>query len=312
MLPGMDADQAKQVLAAARDSAEMSHWQEIHHQLHEVYTRQLLTGTDQGDAAYLLGLAAMGTGDWTGAAPLLTEASTSAGNEYRAEAKKRLTEIQHHTGAVAAEADQDVDQKESSTVLSAADEAMARQSYDEALGHYTAAYDGHADGKARAKGALGIANVYAHKDDLAQAKQYAEYAASTGVAEVVSEAKNLVTWIAQQEAAVGATADGTTINEYAAANDGAKNAFFNSDYGRARTLLTSMLNSQQLGTVERAKAWLNLGMVEFQLGEFADARVNLDLAATHGAASTVEKAQRILARLDRHDHAETLLEEFED
>jgi len=117
----VDANQAKEVLASAKESAEMHQWGDTHHLLHKIYTEHVLTGTDQGDAAYLLGVAAIGTGDWDAAAPLLTEASTSASNEYRAEAKKRLGEIQHHTAAMAAEADQDVTQKESGDVLAAAD-----------------------------------------------------------------------------------------------------------------------------------------------------------------------------------------------
>ncbi|MDT4941847.1 MAG: hypothetical protein QOJ34_1936 [Pseudonocardiales bacterium] len=312
MLPGMDSDGAKKVLAAARDSAQLSQWQEIQHLLHEVYAQNLLTGADHGDAAYLLGLAAMGTGDWPGAKPLLTEASTSAGTQYRAEAKTRLTEISHHEAAVAAESDQDVDQKEAAAVLAAGADAMALGDYDAALAHYTAVYNGHADPNPRAKGALGIANILAHKDDLTQAKQYAEYAHGTGIADVVAEAKILLDWIAQQQAALTAAADGTTINEYNVTNEGAKSAFFNNDYLRARVLLTSLLNDPQLGAVERAKAALNLGMVEMRLGEYPEARLNVDMAVTHGSGATVEKAKRIAAILDRHDTAEALVEEFED
>ena len=312
MLPGMDADQARHVLAAARDSAADRQWQEIHHQLHEIHEQHILTGTDHGDAAYLLGLAAMGTGDWTGALTLLTEALSTAGHEYKAEAGKRIAEIQHHDAAAASESDQDVNEKESTVVLAAGDEAMARGDYDGALAHYTAVYNGHADAKPRAKGALGIANVLAHRDDLKQAKQYAEYVAGTGVAEAVAAANTLLAWIAAQEAALTAIADGTTINEYDLLKEAVNGAWFSRDYARARTILTSMSNNQQLGTVERAKVWLHLGLVESHLGDYTAARLNFDLAVSHGAAPTVEKAQRNLEKLDRHDHAALLLEEFED
>ena len=312
MLPGMNADEAKQVLAAARDSAQMGRWQEIHDLLHKVHEQNLLTGADQGDAAYLLGLAAMATNDWTGASTLLTEASSSAGPEYRAEAKQRLVELGHHDGAVAAEADQEVDQKESTAVLAAADEAVARGDYDGALVHYTAVYDGHADPGPRAKGALGIATVLAHKNDLAQAKQYAEYVVGTGVADAAAAAKTLLDWIATEQNALTAAADGTTLNEYAAANEAAKAAIYGDDFEHGRTLLMSMLNSPQLGTVERAKAAVNLAYAEIRLGMYDDARINAEMAATHGIATTVEKAQRLLGMLDRHDHAEELVMELED
>lgn len=312
MLPGMDEQQAKQVLAAARDSARMNHWDEVEHQLREVHAQQVLTGADQGDAAYLLGLAAMGSGDWDGATDLLVEASSSAGTEYRTEALQRLKEIQHHNAATTAEADQDVDQAESSSVLAAADEAYGHNDFDGAYGHYWAVYNGHADNKVRARAALGIARSRSHLPDLTEAKQYAQYVTGLGFADLTDEANSLLSWIGEQEAAVAAAADGTTIDEFTKADEAARSAFFNSDYARAKAELTSMLNSTQIGAVERGKAALNLGMAEMMLREYDAAKLNFEIAATHGAANVVERAHYFQAMLDRHDAAETLVAEYQD
>ena len=307
----MDADGAKQVLAAARDSAGMNHWQEIHDELQPVYAQQLLTGTDQGDAAYLLGLAAMGIGDWEGATDLLVEASSSASNSYQTEAKARITEIQHHNAAATAESDQDVDQKESGSVLAAGDEAYGRNDFDGAYGHYLAAYNGHADNKVRARAALGIARARSHRPDLTEAKQFAQYVAGLGFADLTSEANALLGWITEQESAATAAADGTTIDEFTKADEAARDAFFNSDYARARDELTSILNSTQIGAVERGKAALNLGMAEMQLGDYEAAKLNFEIAVTHGSTNVVDRAHKFQEMVERHDQAESLVAEYE-
>src|SRR6266567_4132061 len=117
----MTPDEAKQVLAAAGDSANFHQWDDIDHLLRHVYDQQLLTGTDQGDAAYLLGLAYMHTGAWDAAASMLTEASTTASTEKKGEAKQHLAELTRHDTAVDSESDGVVAQKEVSGVLAAGD-----------------------------------------------------------------------------------------------------------------------------------------------------------------------------------------------
>jgi hypothetical protein len=276
-----------------------------------VYAHQVLTGTDQGDAAYLLGLAAMGTGQWESATDLLVEASSTAGNDYRAEAVKRLTEIQHRNAAATAEADQDVDQNESKSVLAAADEAYGRNDFDGAYGHYYAVYNGHADNKVRARAALGIARTRSHRPDLTEAKQFAHYVTGLGFADLTTEANALLDWITDQEAAVTAAADGTTIDEFTQADQAARAAFFNSDYARAKAELTSMLNSTQIGAVERGKAALNLGMAEMMLGEYDAAKLNLEIAVSHGATNVVERARKFQEMVDRREQADALVAEYE-
>ena len=159
----MTPDEAKQVLAAARQSAQFNQWEDVDHLLRPVYDRQLLTGPDQGDAAYLLGMAYLHGGTWDAARIFLTEASTTASAADRAEATTHLAEITRHEAAIRAESDGLVEQGEAAAVLAAGNDALDRGDLDAAYEQYWAAYDGQADTGARAKAALGIATVWAHR-----------------------------------------------------------------------------------------------------------------------------------------------------
>jgi tetratricopeptide (TPR) repeat protein len=307
----MTPDEAKAVLVAAGESAQFQQWQDVDHLLRHVYDKQLLTGTDQGDAAYLLGLAYLNTAALDAAAGMLTEASTTASTAKRAEAKQHLAELARHDTAVDAEVD-GVDQKESTAVLAAGEDALGRGDLDEAYTHYWAAYDGQADIGPRAKAALGIARVWAHRGDLTQATQYAEYVVGTGQAGPAAEAKTLLEWIKDQQGATAAIADGTTADEYATLSTTARSAFFAGDYERALPVLESIIAAPQLGSTEHAKAALNAGLAEMMLGRTAEARAHFEFAAAHGPAATVQKAQTRLASMDSHEKAEQLVAEFED
>lgn len=176
----MTPAEAQEVLTAAKQSASLDQWDDIVHLLRNTYDLNLLTATDQGDAAYLLGLAYRHTGSSDGAYFYFTEATSSAGEQYRAEAQKHLSELDRHDAAIDAELDDRVDQDEVARVLAAGDDAQAAQIWDEAMTHYRAAYDGTADVNHRARAALGIATVLAHQNSLTEAAQFAEYVLSSG------------------------------------------------------------------------------------------------------------------------------------
>jgi len=308
----MTPDEAKQVLAAARQSAQFNQWEDVDHLLRPVYDRQLLTGPDQGDAAYLLGMAYLHGGTWDAARIFLTEASTTASAADRAEATTHLAEITRHEAAIRAESDGLVEQGEAAAVLAAGNDALDRGDLDAAYEQYWAAYDGQADTGARAKAALGIATVWAHRRDFTQAGQYAHYVVDTGQPGPAADATTLLAWVKEQQEASTAAADGTTADEYAKLSGAAKDAFFNRDYAQAQQILLSILDAPQLGTTEHVKAALNAGLAEVMLGQFTEARGHFEFVASHGTAEQVQKAQTRLATLDQHDAAEQLVAEFEE
>lgn len=307
----MTPDEAKAVLVAANDAATYHQWAEVDHLLRPVYDGGLLQGTDQGDAAYLLGVAYLDTAAWDAAHYMLTEASTSASDAHRAEAHRRLDEINRQDTATDAAFD-GVEQGEAASVLAAADDALARGDYDTANAHYSSVYNGHAEDEPRAKGALGIANVHAHRGELTEAKQYAEYVAGTGVPAAAAGARTLLDWIAQQQGADTAIADGTTADEYKQVHDAVQSAFFSGDYAHVRTLCLSMIDSPQLAATEHAKMAFNAGMAELYLGMEHEAREHFDFAVAHGPTQVADKAQRRLAAIDRQDHADMLVAELAD
>jgi hypothetical protein len=183
---------------------------------------------------------------------------------------------------------------------------------DAAYDQYWAAYDGQADIGPRAKAALGIATVWAHRADYTQAAQYAHYVVDTGQAGPAAQATTLLAWIKEQQDAATAAADGTTADEYAKLSGAAKDAFYNRDYAQAQQILLSILEAPQLGTSEHVKAALNAGLAEVMLGQFTEARGHFEFVASHGSADQVQKAQTRLASLDQHDAAEQLVAEFEE
>lgn len=308
----MTPDEAKQVLAAARESAQFNQWNDVDHLLRPVYNLQLLTGTDQGDAAYLLGTAYMHMGTWEAAHAFLTEASSTASTQDRAAAAEHLAEVTRQGAAIRAESDGLVEQTEAAAVLAAGDDALARGDLDAAYDHYWAAYDGQADIGPRAKAALGIARVWAHRADYTQAAQYAQFVVGTGQAGPAAEAATLLEWVKEQQGAATAAADGTTADEYATLSDAAKVAFYGGDYTQALQILISILDAPQLGTTEHVKAAFNAGLAEQMLGEFTEARAHFEFVVSHGAPDQVLKVQTKLAALDRHDAAEQLVAEFEE
>jgi tetratricopeptide (TPR) repeat protein len=303
----MTRDEANSVLAAARDAAAVHRWAELDEMLRPVHTSNLLTGTDQGDAAYLLGLAYFHLGFNDAAKMWLTEASTTAAADSRAKAKHELAALEHNAKAITAEALDGVGAKsEGTTVLTAADEALQAGDLGRAQDHYTAVYESQLDVGIRTKGALGLATVFAHRGDLATAKQYADYVLVRGLADSAPQAQTLLDWIKQQEAATTAMADGASVDEYLATNRAAMEARDNGNPERARALLLTLLDASRLAPAERSVVAFNLGVAEAMLGMYADARTHLQLA-TDGPPEVAAAAADGIAAMDRHDSAEAIL-----
>lgn len=295
------------MLAAARDAAAVHRWAEVDEMLRPVQASNLLSGTDQGDAAYLLGLAYAHLGFADAAKLWLTEASTSAAADNRAHAKHELAALEHDSLAITAEAlDGVADKAEGGTVLAAADEALRAGDLDRAQGHYTAVYESKLDVATRTRGAMGLATVLAHRGDLDGAKQYAAYVLERGLADSATQAQELLDWIKHQSAATTAMADGASVDEYLATNRAAIEARDNGNPEHARALLLPLLDASRLAPAEHSVVAFNLGVAEAMLGLYAEARTHLQLAAD-GPADVAAAAAAGLNAMDRHDSAEAIL-----
>jgi tetratricopeptide (TPR) repeat protein len=303
----MTPDEAKSVLAAAWDASAVHRWAEVDEMLRPVHTSNVLTGTDQGDTAYLLGLAYFHLGFTDAAKMWLTDASTTAAAANRANAQQELIALEHNAKAITAEASDGVgDKSEGAAVLAAADEALQAGDFDRAQEHYTAVYDSSLEVAIRTKGALGLGTVLAHRGDLAAAKQYADYVLSRGLADSAPQAQTLLDWIKQQDAATAAMSDGASVDEYLATNQAAMEARDNGNPEHARALLLTLFDASHLAPAERSVVAFNLGVAEATLGMYDDARLHLELAA-HGPPDVAAAAAQGIAAMDRHESAEEVL-----
>jgi tetratricopeptide (TPR) repeat protein len=303
----MTPDEARAVLAAAADSAKLQQWEDIDHLLRPVYDANLLTGTDLGDAYYLLGLSYLQTGAWDAAHSFLDEATRTAGDANKKLAADRLAEITRRDAAVDAET-AGVEKDNAAAPLAAGDDALARADYDGAYAHYWSVYDGHPDAGTRATAALGIARVFAYRGDLVQGDQYAQYVIGTGRA-AAAGAKDLADWIALQRRADGDIADGLTANEYADVWEAGHQAFAAGNIEHARAYFLSALEAPQLASTEHFKAAFNVGLCDQRLGQPDEARKQFEYVLAHGDATAIQKVTARLAAMDSHDAAEELVDE---
>ena len=221
----MTPDEARRVLVAARETAQTEQWQAVYDLLFPVHEEKVLTGTEQGDAAFLLGEACRGLESWDAAAYYYEAASTSASADDQGKAKERLAEIRRQDAAVDAEYE-GVVQGEADAVLAAADDALARHDFDDALAHYRAAWAGVVDGKPKYRAALGIARSCANLGNHDEASQYADYVVDSAPADLADQAKSLLEWIKDHRAATAASADGTSPDEFRESWDAANGAYF--------------------------------------------------------------------------------------
>jgi len=302
----MTPEEAKKVLDAANLASDAEQWPEVVHLLQPLHEQQIKHHYERGDAAYLLGLANMHLGHWELASGLMTEASSTGGSLVRTNAKLVLDQIKHHYRAADAEVD-GVNKRETSAVLRAADEALARNDFDLAFHDYWAVYDGQGTQSDRAWAASGIASVLIHRGDYAQAKEYAEYALHSHNHEVVAAARALLNYIKEQQGAATAIQDGTSAGELEAVSNAAASAFDGDDYDHAYRLFASVAVSEQLGSADRAKAAYNAGLCAHLLGHDQEARQHYEWVAAHGAPDLVKDARERIGELDRQEAADRLV-----
>jgi hypothetical protein len=305
MTPGDTAT----ILGQAEQSAHHQQWQDVDHMLRQLYDQDQFSGTDKGDAAYLLGLSYVNSNAWDAAQGFLTEAASSASSDKQQLARAQLEQISHYDAANDAAGD-GVDQHDAAAVLQAGDEALGRGDYADAHTRYWSVYDGHPDDAVRAKAALGIAYAYAYGGDLDQGAQFAHYVVDTGQP-AAADAQALLTWITEQQGATAAAGDGTTPDEYLQVHEAAKEAMYAGDYAQALTLSLSILNAPQLAAVEHAKSAYNAGVCEqFLDGMEAAAREHFEFAVANGNPETAAKAQDRLTGMNTHDRAEELVADY--
>lgn len=306
----MTPDEAKQVLAAAEQQAQLGQWADVVHLLQPVHDEQVLTGTDQGDAAYYLGTALMYTHSFDSGKDYVTEATQSASPALRTEAGARLAEFGRHHDSEAA-AIFGADAADEAVTLTAADDSLARSDFADAHTRYWAVYDGQASLEHRVAAALGLARVFAYTNDFEQATQYAHYVTDAGNADLKAQAHTLLEWLGEQQGANAASADGTSVDELKQAMLAAADAIYARDWSQAVALLQSVLASAQVSSIDHAKASFNMALAELNLGQEAEAREHFQFAVDHGQPSTAAKATRHLAQIDAHQQAEELVAEPE-
>jgi len=303
-------EEALQVLVAARDAENLHRPHEVIELLQPVHESHLLTGHDQGDAAALLGRAYFNGGDLDRAETLFHEAMTTASSHEQGQAHTLLEQIKHERRARTEAAD-GVDEGEAGHPLRAADEALHRGDFDTAYEHFHSVYNGHAHGQGPiAQAAVGMAKVLVRRNDLESARQFAEYAVGTGVAKVQADGKSILDLIARENAAIAATADGTSLDEYAKTSKAADDAYERGDYALANQLYVSILGAPNLATDELVRTTVNLALSEEMLGRPSDARAHYEWVVSHGNARAKARAEGRLAKLNAHAAAGMIVDDM--
>ena len=141
----MEVAEAREVLEAGRTSTGARLWQQVVDLLEPVHQTQLLSGHEQGEAALLVGQAHAWLGDWDKAGPFLDEAVQLGSSQVQQQASALRDQALHQGVAVLAE-EGGVEANEAMLVLAAADEALAREDWAAASGHYEKVYNGSASG----------------------------------------------------------------------------------------------------------------------------------------------------------------------
>jgi hypothetical protein len=304
----MELAEARQVLEAGRTSTYARQWQQVVDLLEPVYGTQLLTGHEQGEAAFLVGQAQAWLGAWDKAGPYLDQAVQLGDSDVQQQATS-LRDQAFHEG-VAGLAEQDgVDANEAMLVLAAADEALARHDYATASGHYESVYNGAAAGD-RAAAALGIARCRAYTAQLVEAAQYAGYAADNGAADIAAQAKELQDWISHQQDVAADASDGSTPDEYKTTHDAAEQAMFANSFDHARTLYQSLADGANISDDVRARMQFNVAICDRILGDRDAARMGLEIAERNADADLRGKIDKLRATMDREIEAAALVAEL--
>jgi hypothetical protein len=304
----MDVAEARQVLEAGRTSTGYRLWQQVVDLLEPVHRTQLLTGQEQGEAAFLVGQAQAWLGTWDTAGPYLDEAIQIGSSDVQQLATALRDQALHEGVAVLAE-EGGVEGTEAMLVLAAADEALGRQDYATASGHYEQVYNGSASGD-RARASLGIARCRANTAQLVEAAQYAAYAADNGSADVVSEAKELQEWISKQQDVAADASDGSTPDEFDRTRDAAQQAMFGGSYEHARNLFRSLAEGSNIADGDRARMQFGVAICDRVLGDRDAARMGLEIAERNADADLRAKIERFRLMMDREIDAAALVAEL--
>jgi hypothetical protein len=304
----MEVAEARQVLEAGRTSTGSRQWQQVVDLLEPVHRTQLLTGHEQGEAAFLVGQAQAWLGAWDKAGPLLDEAVKLGNSEVQQQASALRDQAWHEGVAIAAE-DGGVEANEAMLVLVAADEALARHDFATASGHYEKVYNGSAAGD-RATAALGIARCRAHTTQLVEAAQYAAYAADNGSADVAAQAKELQGWISHQQDVFADASDGSTPDEFNTTREAAQQAMYSNSFEHARTLFRSLAEGKNIADGDRARMQFNVALCDRILGDRDAARIGLEIAERHPDADLRVKIDKLRTTMDREIEAAALVAEL--
>jgi len=304
----MEVAEAREVLEAGRTSAGAHLWQQVVDLVEPVHQTQILSGQEQGEAAFLVGQAHAWLGDWDKAGPFLDEAVLHGSSEVQQQASALRDQALHQGVAVLAE-DGGVEANEAMLVLAAADEALAREDYATASGHYEKVYNGSASGD-RAAAALGIARCRANTAQLVEAAQYAAYAAQNGSATVTAQATELQEWISHQQDAAADVIDGSTPDEFNTTRDAAHQAMFVGSYEYARTLFRSLAEGHNIAAGDRARMQFDVVLCDRLLGDRDAARMGLEIAEQDADADLHAKINKLRAVMDREVEAAALVAEL--
>jgi hypothetical protein len=304
----MEVAEARQVLEAGRTSTYARQWQQVVDLLEPVHGTQLLTGHEQGEAAFLVGQAQAWLGEWDKAGPYLDEAVQLGDGTVQQQARALRDQAFHEGVAVLAEQG-GVDANEAMLVLAAADEALARHDYATASGHYEKVYNGSAAGD-RAASALGIARCRAYTAQLVEAAQYAGYAADNGSAEIAAQARELQDWISHHQDVAADASDGSTPDEYKTTHDAAEQAMFANSFEHARNLYQSLADGPNISDDLRARMQFNVAICDRILGDRDAARMGLEIAERNADADLRVKIDKLRATMDREIEAAALVAEL--
>jgi hypothetical protein len=307
-IAAMEVAEARQVLEAGRPSTGYRQWQQVVDLLEPVHRAQLLTGHEQAEAAFLVGQAQAWLGAWDKAGPYLDEAVQYGDRDVQQQAAVLRDQALHEGVAVLAEQG-GVDANEAMLVLVAADEALARQDYATASGHYERVYNGQAPGD-RATAALGIARCRANTGQFVEATQYAGYAASIGSADIAEQANKLLEWLSQQQDVAADASDGSTPDEYKRTWDAAQEAMFSGSYEHARTLFRSLAEGTNIADGDRAWMQFRVAVLDRVLGDRDAARMGLEIAEQHADAELRGKIANLRGMMDREIEAAALVAEL--
>lgn len=301
----MEVAEARQVLEAGRTSAGAHLWAQVVDLLEPVHRTQLLSGHEQGEAAYLVGLAHAWLGAWDKAGPYFDEAVQLGDSNVQQQAASLRDQALHEGVAIAAE-EGGVEANEAMLVLVAADEALAREDFATASGHYERVYNGSASAD-RATAALGIARCRAHTFQLVEAAQYAGYAADHGSADVAEQARQLQSWISHQQDVAADASDGSTPDEFRTTREAAEQAMMSGSYDHARTLYRSLAEGAHIADGDRARMQYNVALCDRVLGDSGAARMGLEIAERNADADLRAKIDKLREVMDREIDAAALV-----